>query len=326
MVWRSAPDDPGAGGVVLGSATEVLAALRLQTEFAARRRMARRARAALGDQSPVDALGVPVSPSRRVRNLDTGEWMTLDDATSASRRPDVVRNLDTGDVIELDDLDALYRAAPLDAFAAAAHSHASLRLSPPPPPPTPPTPPNLTRDASSRLSAASDPRTPQRQRSDSPPSTSPFSPAMIFSRATVTVRRRRRRGAVRGFAQEPLMAGPLLKRGKKLGAWKLRWYVLTVDGELRCYRHRHDVERKPPGWSTLIGGARVSVLSRDRLEQAARDSGVFGFLIDAPLEPSRELFAETPVAFDRWMQARAHARSAPTRGWWAGGGRDTSAR
>ena len=36
-------------------------------------------------------------------------------------------------------------------------------------------------------------------------------------------RREARRGAVRGHATEPLMVGPLLKRGKKLAHWKVRW-------------------------------------------------------------------------------------------------------
>ena len=45
-----------------------------------------------------------------------------------------------------------------------------------------------------------------------------------------------RRTAVNGHALEPLMCGPLLKRGKTLHQWKLRWYTLSVDGEV-CPPH-----------------------------------------------------------------------------------------
>ena len=76
------------------------------------------------------------------------------------------------------------------------------------------------------------------------------------------------------------MCGPLLKRGKKLGQWKLRWYSLTVDGELTCHRGRADVDRKPPLFSTMLAQAKVSVLPPERLEQALAASGVFGFLLE----------------------------------------------
>ena len=75
------------------------------------------------------------------------------------------------------------------------------------------------------------------------------------ARATeVVAMMRARRGAMHGRALEPLMCGNLLKRGKTLGAWKLRWYTLGVDGDLTCYHRRRDQEEaKPPMFTVQVG-------------------------------------------------------------------------
>ena len=57
------------------------------------------------------------------------------------------------------------------------------------------------------------------------------------------LRERARRTGVLGRALEPLSCGPLLKRGKTLGQWKLRWYTLSVDGEFTCYHRKHDLDK-----------------------------------------------------------------------------------
>ena len=77
------------------------------------------------------------------------------------------------------------------------------------------------------------------------------------------------------------MCGPLLKRGKTLGHWKLRYYILTVDGELTCYRRKTDLdEARPPMYVTQLSDLRVTMLQADRLEAEASASGVFGFRLD----------------------------------------------
>ena len=70
----------------------------------------------------------------------------------------------------------------------------------------------------------------------------------------------RRRGAVNERALEPLMCGPLLKRGKKLNKWKLRWYTLSVDGELLCYRRRGEADSgKPPLFAASVSLLQVTI-------------------------------------------------------------------
>ena len=115
----------------------------------------------------------------------------------------------------------------------------------------------------------------------------------------------RRRGAVTGRTTEPLMCGPLLKRGKHDGKWKLRWYTLSVDGELVCYRRHADLhEAKPPMFTVLVSQLRVTMLPPERMDAEAVNSGVFGFRLDGA-RSQRELFAETQEAFACWINAFA---------------------
>ena len=115
----------------------------------------------------------------------------------------------------------------------------------------------------------------------------------------------RRRGAVTGRTIEPLMCGPLLKRGKHDGKWKLRWYTLSVDGELVCYRRHADLhEAKPPMFTVLVSQLRITMLPPERMDAEAVNSGVFGFRLDGA-RSQRELFAETQEAFACWINAFA---------------------
>ena len=117
--------------------------------------------------------------------------------------------------------------------------------------------------------------------------------------------RARRKQMHQREANTPLMCGPLLKRGQRLGHWKLRYYILTVDGELTCYRRKTDLdESKPPMYNTQLAELRVTMLPPERLEAEASTSGVFGFRLDSA-RGCRDLFAETQEDWGRWIGAFA---------------------
>ena len=65
-----------------------------------------------------------------------------------------------------------------------------------------------------------------------------------------------------GAAADPRMVTAL--------TWQVRWYVLSVEGELACYRARTDVGAKAPLWKTWTSTAVVAVLPPERLEHLVR--------------------------------------------------------
>ena len=123
------------------------------------------------------------------------------------------------------------------------------------------------------------------------------------------LRERARRTGVLGRALEPLMCGPLLKRGKTLGQWKLRWYTLSVDGEFTCYHRKHDLDKgAAPMFTVQIAQLKVSMLPPERQQELNAKTGVFGFRLDGGRGKEgrfRELFAETQDEFQRWIGAFA---------------------
>jgi len=122
---------------------------------------------------------------------------------------------------------------------------------------------------------------------------------------TTAVGLHRRRGHVHARANEPLMCGPLLKRGKTLHKWKLRWYSLSIDGEFACFRRRIDPDvAKPPMFAVNLAQLRVTMLPPERLYAEAAASGVYGFRLEDP-RASRDLFAESREAFQLWINAFA---------------------
>ena len=108
-----------------------------------------------------------------------------------------------------------------------------------------------------------------------------------------------------GRALEPLMCGPLLKRGKHLQQWKLRWYTLSVDGEFTCFRRRAEQdEGRAPMYTVQLSQLRITMLPPERLQAEVSTSGVFGFRLDGA-RGCRELFAETQEGFHLWINAFA---------------------
>ena len=106
------------------------------------------------------------------------------------------------------------------------------------------------------------------------------------------------------------MSGPLLKRGKKLGQWKLRWYTLSIEGELTCHRQRSDVNAKPPLFALSLASAQVSVMPPARLEAELAESGVFGFVLEWGGDRAASAYAHRAAhaSVRAWMFAQ-HRRS-----------------
>ena len=87
-------------------------------------------------------------------------------------------------------------------------------------------------------------------------------PPMSSRDAAAQHGRSARRGAMHGRTLEPLMSGPLLKRGKHLHNWKLRWYTLGVDGEFTCYRQVGHAALKCSLRANASAGAPMPVRAR----------------------------------------------------------------
>lgn len=263
-----ASDHPEHGNVV-GTREQVIACLRLQLAF--RRMRARRSREA-GDGVEAcfkRAIADAVAASIRQRCSEVGAvsmgscrshlcaansdghkgqqagatQSAIDENQLAANV--VVKDLDTGLAISLADIDMIYENAPLTTFENVL-------------------PPMVVPSTSSTSFGSFDARHSfavalgGRQRGESMLGIG----GGLGGEISALIRRDRRRGvhAAGGRAMQPLMCGPLLKRGKKLGQWKLRWYHLTFDGELMCHRQRGDVDRKPPLFSTLLGQVRQEAL------------------------------------------------------------------
>lgn len=297
--WRSAPelDELEGAGAVLGTCEQVLATLRLQA-FLRRWLHARDSVPSLLCERIVRELVRAALEGRGGHGSDPYSSRPIEPPGGLHQ---CFKNLDTGVSIPLSEMESMYADAPLSAFELAIRASRLHRQGPP-------WLENL-RDStdvsvlSSHASFHSPIALPHRNGSE--PHTGP---------------RRRRRG-INEFATEPLMSGPLLKRGRKMGHWKLRWYSVSVEGELTCHRHRGDVDRKEPLFSAWLDQVRVSVLPPERHEQALTSSGVFGFLLEweegvqrgsrlnltstPNASGSRELFAETQSTFDQWMRAFA---------------------
>ena len=59
-----------------------------------------------------------------------------------------------------------------------------------------------------------------------------------------------------------------LSVGKTLNQWKLRWYTVSVEGDLVCYRRRTDLdESRPPMFAVHLSQLRVTMLPPERLER-----------------------------------------------------------
>ena len=254
--WKSAPEIEELENLLIGTQAQVIACLKLQAEV-------RRKAHFRNEERVVGELVARVLAAA----LDGH-----DHASSASDQPGVAelapqnifKNLDTGVVIQLSELESMYEGEPLSAFDLAIKSSRAHRG--PARPPMAPRVGSVESLSSSRGSATE----------------LTFAAALRKSEPAPTPRlgRRERRRAVNEQMMEPLMCGPLLKRGKKLGQWKQRWYTLSVDGELTCHRQKGDVDRKAPLFSTLLAQAKVSVLPPERLEQELAESGVFGFVLE----------------------------------------------
>ena len=293
---------------------------------------------ALRHLPPTPSTATPPPP------VDAGSGRMLskssDDSETELANPLInqVRNLDTGVALTIDEVEVLYREAPASAFSwdgrrhvalgatrsgvhAAGSDHgqcSSAPLSDGSPSVTSfrlrePQSPDMPLVRLRRGAMASPDGRASRVRAGPPGGgSSAASPSSSYWQ------RRERRGAMHKRALEPLMSGPLLKRGKKLGQWKLRWYTLSIEGELTCHRQRSDVNTKPPLFALSLASAQVSVMPPARLEAELAESGVFGFVLEwggdraasayahrAAHATKRELFAESQEIFAQWMRAFA---------------------
>ena len=284
--WASAPELEQLDGLIVGTREQVIACLRLQASL---RKLvqARLGVGALSEAVPPDKESLAAELVRRAidaavecfsgsgtdndkgHKLHTHLHTQCSDGIRGDRDTEepagiqcaaadekentsvVIKDLDTGLAIALSDLDSMYARTPLTTFEsrqlAASHvatarttSLANIRSS---------------SSSSSEVRATVSVALGGRQRGESILGSGGGLGSLLAADHSNALARRDRRRNVRERATQPLMCGPLLKRGKKLGQWKLRWYSLSFDGELTCHRQRGDVDRKPPMFTILLGQA-----------------------------------------------------------------------
>eukprot|EP00966_Prymnesium_polylepis_P161100 3722767-Prymnesium_polylepis.1 len=97
-----------------------------------------------------------------------------------------------------------------------------------------------------------------------------------------------------------------------MGQWKLRWYSLSVDGELTCHRQRSDVDRKAPLFATFLDQLRVSLLPPERQQHELDQSGVFGFKLEW-VDASETHVSRLGQTTQARPRHRARAAAAPRR-------------